>query len=98
MLVQMANAAVRCKTSYFATVYRRLAPRRGHKRAIVAVAHRLLIAVYHMLSQHQPYRDYRTTATGQRSREQRLNILQHQAERLGYQVQLVPISTAQPPS
>ncbi len=33
------NASVRCKSSYFATVYRRLAPRCGHKRAIVAVAH-----------------------------------------------------------
>jgi transposase len=41
MLVQMANAAVRCKTSYFAYVYRRLAARRGHKRAMIAVAHRL---------------------------------------------------------
>lgn len=41
MLVQMANAAVRCKTSYFACVYRRLAARRGHKRVVIAVAHRL---------------------------------------------------------
>lgn len=95
MLVQMANAAVRCKTSYFASVYRRLAPRRGHKRAIVAVAHRLLIAVYHMLKQHQPYRDYRASDTGQRSQEQRLKRLQQQVERLGYQVQLVPLSVAQ---
>ncbi len=96
MLVQMANAAVRCKTSYFATVYRRLAPRRGHKRAIVAVAHRLLIAVYHMLRQHQPYQDYRTTDTGQRSQEQRLKKLQQQVEQLGYQVQLVPLAVTQP--
>ncbi|MBW4489341.1 MAG: IS110 family transposase [Trichocoleus desertorum ATA4-8-CV12] len=96
MLVQMANAAVRCKTSYFASVYRRLAPRRGHKRAIVAVAHRLLIAVYHMLKQHQPYRDYRASDTGKRSQEQRLKRLQQQVERLGYQVQLVPLTVAQP--
>lgn len=95
MLVQMANATVRCKTSYLATVYRRLAPRRGHKRAIVAVAHRLLIAVYHMLNQHQPYRDYRTTDTGQRGQQQLLTTLQHRIERLGYQVQLIPIATVQ---
>ncbi len=98
ILVQMANAAVRCKASYFATVYRRLAPRRGHKRAIVAVAHRLLIAVYHILKQHQPYRDYRTTDTGQRTQHQLIQTLQHRIERLGYQVQLTPIATAQPPS
>lgn len=98
MLVQMANAAVRCKTSYFATVYRRLVARRGHKRAIVAVAHRLLIAVYHMLRQHQPYQDYRVTNPAQRSKEQLVKQLQQRVERLGYQVQLVPISAAQPSS
>lgn len=98
MLVQMANAAVRCKASYFATVYRRIATRRGHKRAILAVAHRLLIAVYHILRQHQPYRDYRTTDPGQRSQDQRLKKLQQQVERLGYQVQLVPLAVPQPPT
>lgn len=98
MLVQMANAAVRCRTSYFASVYHRLAPRRGHKRTIVAVAHRLLIAVYHMLKQHQPYRDYRASDTGQRSQEQRLKRLQQQVERLGYQVQLIPFTATQPPA
>jgi hypothetical protein len=91
--VQMANAAVRCKTSYFAIVYCRLVSRRGHKRAIVAVAHRLLIAVYHILPQHQPYQDYRTTDTGHHTQKQLLKKLQQQVERLGYQVQLVPIST-----
>lgn len=98
ILVQMANAAVRCKASYFATVYRRLAARRGHKRAIVAVAHRLLIAVYHILKQHQPYRDYRTVDTGQRTQHQLIQTLQSRIERLGYQVHLTPIAAAQPPS
>nr|WP_242027147.1 transposase [Leptolyngbya sp. FACHB-17] len=64
ILVQMANAAVCCKSPHFAGVYRRLAPRHGHKRAIVAVAHRLLIAVYHILKRHEPYRDCRATTTG----------------------------------
>jgi transposase len=98
MLVQMANAAVRCKTSFFATVYRRLAPRRGHKRAIMAVAHRLLIAVYHMLRQHQPSHDHCATKSGQRTQQQLLNTLQHRIERLGYQVQLIPLPPVQPSS
>lgn len=97
MLVQMANAAVRCKSSDFATVFRRLAARRGHKRAILAVAHRLLIAVYRMLRQHQPYRDYQLTPLGQCSQEQRLQQLQQRVEQLGYQVQLIPLSTADAP-
>jgi len=46
-----------------------------------------------MLNQHQPYRDYRTTYTGHRGQQQLLTTLQHQSERLGYQVQLIPITT-----
>lgn len=94
MLVQMANAAVRYRSSYFATVYRRIAARRGHKRAILAVAHRLLIAVYHMLKQQQPYRDYQATPTGQHAKQQRLKQLQKRVEALAYQVQLVPLLAA----
>lgn len=88
----------RCKSSYLATVFRRLAARRGHKRAILAVAHRLLIAVSHMLPQHQPYRDYQLTPWGQCSQEQRLQQLQRRrVAQLGYQVQLIPLSTADAP-
>ncbi|MBV8887143.1 MAG: IS110 family transposase [Chroococcidiopsidaceae cyanobacterium CP_BM_RX_35] len=98
ILVQMANAAVRCKASYFASVYRRLAPRRGHKRAIVAVAHRLLLAVYHILKQHQPYRDSRKAHLGQHRQQLIVQALQHPIERLGYQVHLTPIATSQLPT
>lgn len=98
ILVQMANAAVRCKASYFAGVYRRLAPRRGHKRAIVAVAHRLLIAVYHILKRHEPYRNFRVTHPDQPAHQHLVQTLLTRIERLGYQVQLTPIATAQPPS
>lgn len=96
MLVQMANAAVRCRGSYFATVYRRIAARRGHQRAILAVAHRLLIAVYHMLKQGQPYRDYQSTTAGKLSQEQQLKQLQKRGARLGYQLQWTPLSEGQP--
>lgn len=93
----MANAAVRCKSSYFATVFRRLAARRGHKRAILAVRDRLLIAVYHMLRQHQPEGVYQLTPSGQCSKERRLQQLQRRVEQLGYQVQLIPLATPDAP-
>ena len=92
----MPNAVVRSLASYFACVYRRIAARRGHKRAILAVAHRLLIAIYHILRQRQPYRDYQATAPAQYSKEQRLKQLQQRVEALDYQVQLVPLPTANP--
>ena len=90
-LVQAANAAVRCKNSYLNAVYRRLAARRGHKKAIVAVAHRILIALYHMLTQHEPYRDLGVNYLDTRQQDRLLQRLCHRATTLGYQVQLTPI-------
>ena len=48
-LVQCAHAAKRNKKSFFFAQYQRLVVRRGKKRATVAVAHSLLIAIYHVL-------------------------------------------------
>ena len=44
MLVEAAGSASRMKTNYLGAQFRRLAPRRGGKRAIVAVAHSMLVA------------------------------------------------------
>jgi len=48
-LVQCANAAVLTKGSFFKAQYERLVVRRGRKRALVAVAHSMIIAIWHML-------------------------------------------------
>ncbi|RQW90557.1 MAG: IS110 family transposase [Geobacter sp.] len=56
-LVQAAWAATRKKDSYFQAQYRRLAARRGKKRAILAVAHSLLVVIYHMLKTGSTYQD-----------------------------------------
>ena len=52
-LVQAAWAAVKVKASYLASCYHRLAGRRGPKRAIIAVAHRMLNAIHHMLTKRE---------------------------------------------
>jgi len=56
-LVQAAWAATRKKDSYFQAQYRRLAARRGKKRAILAVAHSLLTVIYHMLKTGSTFKD-----------------------------------------
>jgi transposase len=56
-LTQAAWAASHKKGSYFRAQYRRLAGRRGKKRALGAVAHSLLVVIYHMLKTGQPYQD-----------------------------------------
>jgi len=56
-LVQAAWAASHTKNSYLASQYRRLVGRRGKKRALIAVAHSILVIVYHLLKDGTRYRD-----------------------------------------
>src|SRR5262249_11646945 len=48
-LIEAAWAASHTKSSYPGAQYRRLAPRRGRKRALVAVGHSMLVIMYHLL-------------------------------------------------
>jgi len=56
-LCQVAWAAAHTRDTYFAAQFRRLAAKRGKKRAILAVAHSLLVTVYTMLDNHCEYRE-----------------------------------------
>ncbi len=56
-LVEAAWGAVHTRDSYLAALYHRLAARRGAKRAIVAVAHAILVIVYHLLRAGTAYRE-----------------------------------------
>jgi transposase len=93
-LVQAAHAAVRVKDSYFKSFYHRLAGRRGVKRAIVAVAHRILIAAYHMLSRHEPFRELGATYLDERNRTRVVKGATRRLEQLGYRVTLEPGAVA----
>jgi transposase len=87
-LVEAANAAVRTKGSYAAAQYHRLAARRGRKRALVAVAHSLLVAAYHMLKRGEDYRDLGPTHFDDRDRHAVSKRLTQRLEQLGYDVEL----------
>jgi transposase len=56
LLCEAANGAIRT-LSVFRNKYRNLVVRRGHKRAIVAIAHDLIRTIYFMLTRRQAYRD-----------------------------------------
>lgn len=57
ILIQCAKAAQKDKESYFHAQYQRLVVRRGANRATVAVAHSMIIAIYHMLKDNVPFKD-----------------------------------------
>lgn len=90
-LVQAAWAAQRTKGTYLSTVYRRLAGRRGKKRAIVAVAHSMLVSIYYMLLRHQPYQELGGDYFDQRRKEAKVDYLMRQLYKLGLSVRVEPV-------
>jgi transposase len=82
------------KHSYPSAQFRRLAKRRGKKRAIVAVSHSLLIAVYHVLRHHVPYQDLGAQHFDRLAPTQLTRYLVKRLERLGHQVTLTPKDVA----
>jgi len=92
IMVQIAWAASRKKGSYAQALYRRLAGRRGKKRAIIAVARTLLESFWYMLSRNEPYKELSGDYFSNRRKEVRVNVLTKQLEKLGYAVQLEPVT------
>ena len=93
-LVQAAAAAVRQQETHLAAVYRRLAARRGKQRALLAVAHRLLVAIYHMLTERVPYREIGTAPQNEHAKRKAAERMQRKIEQLGYTVKLEPVLPA----
>ncbi len=93
-LVQAAWAASRARHSYLAAQYHRLAGRRGRKRALVAVAHSLLVIIYHLLKNGVPYHDLGPDYLDRLHPERLTRYLVKRLERLGHKVTLEPLGDA----
>ena len=87
-LNQSAWAASRKKDSYFAARHRRIASRRGVKRATMAVAHSQLRLCWELLGKGQAYRDLGRDYFEKTNEDRIKRHLVHRLERLGYDVQL----------
>ena len=87
-LVEAANAAARAKGTYLRDKFFRLKARRGYKRAVVAIAHKILVAIYHMLSQQVSYNDLGDLYLDKLNQNHLTRNLVHRLERLGYAVTL----------
>lgn len=88
---QMAWASTHKKGSYMKTQYRRLSGRRGKKRGLLAVAHTILIVVYHLLKDPKlEYRELGEDYFDRRDAEQTKKQLLKRLDKLGYNVTLTP--------
>lgn len=67
----------------------------GHKRAIVAVAHSILVIAWHLLTRNQPYSDWKATTSLERQHSEAYkNRLVRQLERMSHTVILEPAQVA----
>jgi transposase len=84
ILIQAALNVSKSPNTYYGAMYRRLSKRGSKERALVAVAHALLVAIYHMLRDGTVHRDLGPNHFDERRRQQSArNALRH-LQRLGY--------------
>jgi len=94
LLVQAAHSASHQKRSYLGEQYRRIAKRRGAKRAAVAVAHSILVIIYHLLKNQTTYQEKGEAFFEAQQRQGTEKRLVRQLSRLGYRVELQPLAQA----
>lgn len=87
-LVQVARGSARSKGNYLSAQYHRLVGRRGDQRAIVAVAHSILVIIYNMLKKGTSYQDIGAQYFDERDKEHVLSRFVKRIEALGYKVDL----------
>lgn len=94
LLGEAAWAASRTKGTYLSAFYQRIARRRGKKKAIVALEHKLLVIIYHVLLTKKPYSDLGADYFDQREKTRLERHHIHRLEQLGYTVTLTPKEVA----
>lgn len=96
VLTEVAWANARSTTGYLGAQFRRLARRRGRLKALVAVAHSVIVIIYHVLREHRPYVDLGADyfATLEAERVERHHVRRLNA--LGFSVTLSPLPAPEP--
>ncbi|MEU9054535.1 transposase, partial [Streptomyces sp. NPDC048384] len=89
-----AFGAVRTKDTYLQARYRRLTARRGPMKALVAIEHSIITAIWHMLTDQRPYHELGGTYFTQRDPERAARKAVGQLNQLGYRVTLDPMNSA----
>jgi len=90
-LVEAAHGAVRKKGSYLGAQYRRIAARRGKKKALIAVAHSISIIIYNILKRKAAYLDLGADYFDKLNPSRVINRLAKRIQNLGFQVKVSPI-------
>jgi transposase len=88
MLIEFAWVASRTRGTYLRSKYHRLVGRRGKKRALVALGHKILIMCYHILKYRRPYKELGVDYLDQRRKDKIARSYIKRLNHLGYEVTL----------
>ena len=88
-LILCAHSAVKNKKSYFYAQFMRISAHRGKKRAYVAVAHSMLIAIYHILKDGVAFKDLGADYYNQFNKERKINAYLKKLKALGWEAPVV---------
>jgi len=91
VMTEAAWAAARTKGTYYRDKYHRLKARRGHKKAIVAIAHKIIKCLYRIIKDGARYSELGTDYLDKKTKAAKLYRLHKQAEAFGFQLIPVPI-------
>ena len=87
-MVQCALAASRTKNTYLKDKYHRLAGRRGKKKAVVAIGHKILVIAYHILKDKVGYKELGADYLAMRNKDKVERYHVNKLRQLGYDVLL----------
>lgn len=90
-LVTCAHSAVRNKQSYFHAQFTRISAHRGKKRAYVAVAHSMLVAIYHILKNGELFNDLGVDYYNRFNKERKIKVYLKKLKALGWEAPAVAV-------
>ena len=92
-LIQCAHGASKRKGTFFYAQYQRIKMRRGSKIAAMAVAHSILVAIYHMLKNNVPFYDLGSDFYNKFNREKKIRSYLNKLSELGYDLTAVTVAS-----
>jgi len=92
LLVECAWAATRTKGTYLRSKYDSLVVRRGKKRALIAIGHKILIASYFILKDKEPYKELGAEYLQTRNKDKKISRHLKQLKEMGVEVEIKKVA------
>jgi len=87
ILTELAWGATRTKKSYYKAKYESMIARRGKKKALIAIGHKILCASYHIIKNKEAFKDLGYEYLIERKKKNRLEYLKRELKEHGYKIE-----------